>query len=123
MIYDSRVAAGLVILLVKSGLVPTYGSQFGCIRGRWGQGRTHPAFRSLSRGSTVTKEHPLAFQSFVFASWFCRVIAERLNERGVELPLGGPDDRWSAHHIEMVLFTLGKDLAEALGRDCASTYL
>lgn len=55
--------------------------------------------------------HRQAQQCFIYGSWLCRAIAEKLNDENILLPkeaqINGTN-QWSAFHVEMVLFMLKK---------------
>ncbi len=104
-IYDSRVAAALTYLVAVTGPEEGVGHSLGTLPGKNPDRlRILPGFPRIWVSS-----HQLAFRSFVFASWMCRAIADRLNARRVSLP-DGEIGAWKAYHVEMVLFMLGHDL-------------
>lgn len=105
-IYDSRVAAALTYLVAATGFQDTHGKFFGTLAGK------NPKHLRVLNGFPRLWPHAHAFaiQSFVYTSWACRSIAERLNASHVSLPDGSLEG-WKAYHVEMVLFMLGYDLS------------
>ena len=104
---SSRVAAAITYLIAATGHQAAWGRHWGVLAAKNPKRlRMLPGFPRIYPGKNPFA-NALAFQSFVFASWLCQILAERLTEAGEKLPDGIPGP-WKAFHVEMVLFMLGQ---------------
>jgi hypothetical protein len=97
-IYDSRVARALALLVSSIGPVDETRTRFPQPPGRV-PGRSLSGFPLLA--ASATRQAALAF---VYASWLARGIADELNRRVIPNPADVP---WTALHVELALFTAG----------------
>jgi len=97
-IYDSRVARALALLIAHSDAVDADLTALPQPAARVA-GRAATGFPTLQAGAT--RQASLAF---VYASWMARGIAAELNARSIANPAGS---HWTAMHVELALFTAG----------------
>jgi len=107
-IYDSRVARGLALLVRKWWKEIGAERNQSLIRFPWppGRGELYQPDGFPHVGATAPRQPRLAF---VYASWLAKILAERLRDIcPASLPSIGPDHVWQPYHVEMVLFVLGQ---------------
>jgi hypothetical protein len=105
-IYDSRLAVALACL-TDHNLKSSPGSSTNTIRWPIPQGR--PNESRVVQGFPGAHTPYQASLGFLYASWLCRMIAQRLSSQqpAPSGQIGVSPGGWRTFHVEMVLWTLG----------------
>jgi len=99
-IYDSYCAKGLQWLVSQLWNQNGNRTHANILKFPWPPGRVGAPVSGFPRLGTQQQ----ARLGFIYASWLCRAIAERLNENGNQ------QLQWQAYHIEMVAFQIGHEV-------------
>ena len=99
-IYDSYGARGLQWLISGYWAAVGYKQNEGLLKLPWPPGRAGSPVAGFPRtATTAPKQQRLGF---VYGSWICKTIAERLGRSG--------EFQWRPYHVEMLAFQLGHEV-------------